>query len=414
MKLGLIGYPLGHSWSPEIHHFLCGEDYTLFSLKEEDMKEFLEKKDFDGMNITIPYKEKVIPYLDEMSDEVKRIQAVNCIANRNGKLVGYNSDVEGFRYLLEANGIDYHGKKIAILGSGGAMKACLAVLEKGSNTIDIVSRTASKDRIDYTEFKNRASEYELLVNATPVGIYPKEEEMLNIDLDACVHLKAVVDIIANPLCTRLMFEAKKRGIKAVGGFEMLVAQALFAEEFFFEKEIEKSKIEECLTYLYEKRRNIVLIGMPSSGKSTIASYLGKRLKKEVIDLDQIFVEREGKEISSYFEEHGEESFRKKESELVKEFSKKEGMILSCGGGVVVKEENMLALSHRGYIIWIDRDLNLLEATEDRPLSSNIEALKKRYEERRELYASYSDIVVQNNTTIEEAIEEICRKVGYRK
>lgn len=413
MKLGLIGNPLGHSWSPEIHGNLIHEDYNLFPLEQEELIPFLEKRDFDGINVTIPYKEQVIPLLDEIDEKAERIKAVNCIVNQNGKLKGFNTDCEGFQEMLEAHAVPVQGRNVAILGSGGASKAVKqAILELGGKPI-IVSRRGGKDRITYEELYACQKDFAVLVNATPVGMSP-DIRKVPIDLSAFTELKYVVDIIANPLRTKLCFEAEKRGIPTLGGFEMLVRQALVADRYFTGKPLSESLCEPCMKNLLQQRKNIVLVGMPTSGKTTIASILHEKTGRKTVEMDEEIVERIGMPIRDYFEKHGEESFRKIEMEVAECHSNGTGTIISCGGGVVTVEETMQILSANGTVIWIDRDPSHLFSSADRPLASDDRKVHDLYQKRLPLYEKYSDIRVRNDSQLNDCVNEIMRITGLRE
>ena len=317
MKLGLLGYPLGHSYSKEIHEFLIDETYEMFEVSEERFDGFMRKRDFDGINVTIPYKEKVIEYLDEISDSAKEVGAINCIVNKGNKLIGYNTDVLGFGKLLDKNGIDVSGKSVAILGSGGSSKACrYALVERGAK-VYIVSRTKKEDVITYEELQEESDRFNIIVNTTPVGLYPNFDNIPNINLDAFNNLEVVIDIIANPLRTKLMFDAKERGIRVYGGIEMLVYQAAYADNIFLNKTINEDIVDACLNNLLLEKGNILLIGMPTSGKSIISKMLGECLNLEVIDMDEELEKILGMSIKECFEAKGEAYFRKEEKELAK-------------------------------------------------------------------------------------------------
>ena len=413
MKLGLIGMPLGHSWSPAIHNWLIGEDYRLIPLEKDELGPFLEKRDFDGINVTIPYKQDVIPYLDEIDENAEKIGAINCIINNNGKLKGYNTDFEGFRDMLVCNNISVKGIRTAVLGTGGASKAVVNAIESLGGYAVTVSRSDKPGSITYEQLYETQSEYGVIVNATPVGMAP-DTDRSPIDMLRFTCLQAVVDIIANPLCTKLCFQAKQLGIPHLGGFEMLVRQAIAADRYFLNKDMDANRCRPCMDALLEDRRNIVLIGMPTCGKSTLASLLAQATGKAVVEMDQEITDRIGMSISDWFALHGEESFRQIETETAIAHSEGKGEIISCGGGVIKTEATMQALSRNGIIVWIDRDLSLLYSSSDRPLASNIEQVKQLYEQRRPLYRMYSDIIVENNGTVEQCIDAIIEKTGLRR
>ena len=408
-RLGLIGNSLGHSWSPEIHRFFIKQDYNLFPLQEDELDAFLKAKEFDGLNVTIPYKETVIPYLDGLDENAKAIGAVNCIVNDNGKLKGYNTDYLGFKQMLLANDIPVTEGKIAILGTGGARKACeKALKDLGANTL-IVSRNPDRG-ITYEECMAREKEISVIVNTTPVGMKP-DYEGHPIDIKKFSNLKAVVDIVANPIVTRLQFEAKALGIKYLGGFEMLVRQALEADKLFFEKDFSEELVKACEAEVLKEKRNIVLIGMPTSGKTTISKCLSEKLGNTLIEMDDELVKEFGTSIQEVFAKHGEAYFRERETALAKSLQTKEKSIISCGGGIIKNEENMRYLNQNGVVVWLDRSVDKLHGTSSRPLSQDDDAIHKLYNERKHLYKKYADIRIENNGTIEDTVNTIVRVLG---
>lgn len=405
MKLGLIGNPLGHSWSPEIHGFLIGADYQLWPMEENQLDEFFKIREFDGINVTIPYKKTVIDYLDEIDETAARMQAVNTIVNHQGKLKGYNTDYIGFKRMLEKHEVSPDGGKTAILGTGGASKAAVEALNQLGWSYVRVSRQKREDIISYDELYERESEFTLLINATPVGMHPNIDETI-VDVGRFSRLEWVIDIVANPIRTRLMFDAHIRGIRTLGGLEMLVSQALSADELFTGSRMDGRRVDECVNYLLKKRRNIVLIGMPTSGKTTVGRKLARDLGMEQIDMDRELVKRIGMPIANYFKKNGEGAFRKLESQLCRELRSTSGVIISTGGGVVKNEQNMFDLTSNGLVFWLDRSVEKLNATKSRPIASDREALERLYVERRELYEKYSDIRIDNNEALSKAAETI--------
>lgn len=413
MRLGLIGHPLGHSWSPAIHQYFIHEDYQLSDLDEKQLDAFLKEKDFDGLNVTIPYKETVIPYLDELDEMAEKIGAVNCIVNDHGKLKGYNTDWIGFAEMLKHHDVDVKGKKIAVLGSGGASKAIAAALEYLGGIPYVISRRKREGVLTYEELFEREKEFPVIVNTTPVGMYPHCDDV-PVDLKRFHHLEAVVDIVANPLRTRLCFEAKSLGLQTCGGFEMLVRQAFAADELFLNKKLNGSMVSSCMNALLKTRRNIVLIGMPTSGKTTVSKELGRVLKRGPVEMDAEIEKKLGTSISQCFAEKGEEYFRKTETEVAREHRQGKGEIISCGGGVIKTPETMRYLSENGLVILMTRNLDQLYPSDDRPLASSKEAVKKLYEERKPLYEKYRDVTVDNSGTIEETIQEILKVTGMEE
>lgn len=412
MKLGLIGYPLGHSWSPEIHRFTIRENYQLWPITEEELDAFFEKKDFDGINVTIPYKQAVMRYLDELDDTAKEIGAVNTIVNDHGKLKGYNTDYEGLVDMIQAKNISLDQKKTAVLGTGGVSKAAVAAVKKLGGIPVFISRSDKPGSITYEQFYETIASFQVLINATPVGMSPNCDE-IPVKIDVLDQFDAIIDIIANPLTTRLLFEAKKRRIPCAGGFEMLVRQAIAADRYFLNQEMDPHLTYSCMNELYKEKRNIVLIGMPTSGKTTISKMLEKRTGMKAIEMDDELEKILGTTIKQCFAEKGEAFFRKAESDYIRSIRKDEKMIISCGGGVIKNDDNMRLLNENGIVVWIRRDLNKLYPTNNRPLASNEDALVQLYNERKGLYEMYSDVIVDNDGTLEEAVEKILEVTGEK-
>ncbi len=409
-RLGLIGNPLAHSWSPEIHRFLISADYKLWELEEDELEEFFRRRDFDGINVTIPYKSTVIQYLNEVDETAERIGAVNCIINRDGKLKGYNTDIAGLMLLAETNGADPGSGRAAIgetaiLGSGGASKAAAEVCRLKGWPYHIVSRKPDGISISYEDLWQMRDRVTLIINATPIGMFPDMKEM-PVDPADFPALKYVIDIVANPVRTSLVYEAECLGINACGGLGMLIGQALAADELFCDCTLDAGLIDKCRDELLRERQNIVLIGMPSAGKTTIGRLLAKRLGREFCDMDELIVRRTGMQISEYFARNGEAAFRKIESDICRALQERQGIVIASGGGVVKDSDNMRALAHSGLIVWLDRDLSKLTPTDSRPLSSNMDDLLRLYEERRTLYAKWSDIRIDNAGSPEETADRI--------
>lgn len=410
MKLGLIGNPLGHSWSPQIHKFLIGEDYQLWPLEENQLDDFFEKRDFDGINVTIPYKKTVIRYLDEIDETAERMQAVNCIVNVNGKLKGYNTDYIGLKDMLNKHQADPGDGKVAILGTGGASKAAVEVCNQADWNYQLVSRSKKDGCIDYAELYEKEAEFSMIINATPVGMYP-EVDCSPIEVTRFSNLSYIIDIVANPVCTRMMFEAKTNGIKALGGLEMLVSQAKAADELFLGNKLPDEMVDKCVKHLLNERRNIVIIGMPSAGKSTVGRLLAKQLNRKYVDIDRAIVRKIGMTIAEYFEKYGEQAFRDVEAEVCKSLRSRSGLVIATGGGVIKREENMRNLSYNGFVVWLDRYVGNLVASRSRPLSQNKDDIYRLYHERKDLYQKYSDVRVRNNGRFFHAADKIRRILG---
>ncbi|MCR5741504.1 MAG: shikimate dehydrogenase [Gammaproteobacteria bacterium] len=409
MKYGLIGEHLSHSFSKEVHNLIGNNDYILKEISRDNLDSFLKAKKFKGINVTIPYKEKSIPYLDYMSDEVKVTNSVNTIVNKDNKLYGYNTDILGLEEALKKYEIDIKNKNVLILGRGGVSKSIDYLLNKyKARKVYHASRSAKEDAISYSDINSISNDIDIIFNASPNGMYPLVNEAPLIDLSMFNKLEAFIDLIYNPLNTNLIISAKDRGIKAINGLYMLVSQAIYSYSFFMNKEYSKKLCDEIYEKIYKSKINIALIGMPSSGKSVIAKELSKRLKKDSIDTDKIIKNRIKISIKDYFSKFGEDSFRDIEKDVIDEVSLKNNLIISTGGGVIKREENIINLKRNSIIIFINRPLEKLVATENRPLSSNKEDLAKIYNERIDLYKKYSDYEVKNDTdSIIDAVNKIC-------
>ncbi len=392
MKYGLIGEKLGHSFSKDIHSKLCDYEYELCELSCEEFKEFAKSRNFSGINVTIPYKQKIIPFLDEISPEAERIGAVNTVVNKNGRLCGYNTDFYGLCALIQKNDIQLLGKTVAILGTGGTSLTAAAVAQHlGAGRIIKVSRTKAEGVITYDELYGIGDSIDAIINTTPVGMFPNIESC-PVEPERFSRLSAVVDVIYNPLRTQLVLRAEKMGIKACGGLYMLVAQAVFAAEYFLGESLD-TKIDRVYEELYCSKQNIALIGMPSSGKSTIGKAVAKELGFDFFDSDDEIVKTESRSISEIFSVDGESFFRKLETNAIASLSAKQHAVIATGGGAVLNETNIDNLRKNSVVVFIDRPLEQLISTADRPLSSTKEMLTQRYNERIELYRKYADIVL---------------------
>lgn len=407
-KYGCIGKKLTHSFSKEIHAKLADYVYELTELSEQEIKPFFEKRDFAAINVTIPYKETVIPYMDWVSEVAKRIGAVNTIVNKDGKLYGYNTDYYGMQALLDRIGIDLKNKKVLILGTGGTSKTAQVVAKDlGASEILVVSRTKKENCITYDEAVTTHCDANVIINTTPSGMYP-ECENKPIEISYFKALEGVMDAVYNPLCTDLVAEALKRGIKAECGLYMLVMQAVVAVEKFLDTKIAKEKADEVFRAVLASKENVVLTGMPGSGKSTV----GKLLNMDgfsFVDTDAEIEKRCGYSIKELIQKKGESYFRDLESEVIADVSKESGMIISTGGGAILRVENVARLKRNGKLFFINADANRLVATDDRPLSDTYEKLKKLYEERMEIYTSTADVIVPDMDTPQAEAEYILKK-----
>ena len=406
MIYGCIGEKLGHSFSREIHARLFDYEYELCEIPKGELDSFMTKRDFKAINVTIPYKLDVIPHLYEISDTAKKIGAVNTIVNKDGKLYGYNTDFSGLCALIKRNGIEISGKKALILGSGGTSKTANAVLQHlGASEILTVSRSEKEGFITYEQAKKLHSDAEIIVNATPSGMYPNIDGCA-IDVNDFPKLSGVVDAVYNPLRSQLVIAARRKGIKAIGGLYMLVAQGAHAAEKFTGVAVSEEKIEAVYKSLVFEKQNIVLVGMPGSGKSTIGKLLAAELGMDFVDSDEEIVKKTGKTIPQIFDEVGESGFRKIESEVILEISKLSHTVIATGGGAVLNAKNTELLSYNGRIYFIDRALSSIEATSDRPLSSSRADLEKRYNERYDIYCSCADVHLKCGDDAEENAEKI--------
>ena len=408
MQYGLIGEKLPHSFSPEIHALFADYDYRICELSPDELDAFMKKRDFLGINVTIPYKKAVIEYLDYISDEAKSIGAVNTVVNKDGRLYGYNTDFAGLKGLILHEGMDISGKKVLILGTGGTSLTARAVAESlGASEIFRASRHPEGEEISYEEAYGKHSDAEVIINTTPVGMFPNVDAVpLNIERFPALY--CVVDAIYNPLRTRLVSDAKKRGIKACGGLYMLMYQGACAAELFSDIKVSDSDAEAAFRKILAKKENIVLTGMPSSGKTTVGALLSKKLSLPVYDSDALIKEKIGCEISDFFANHGETAFRDVEGEVIEALSQKTGCIISTGGGAILRAENVENLKRNGRIYFLDRPIEKLIFTPDRPLSSNAEALKKRFDERYGIYCDTADLRVDADGTPEECAEIIIK------
>ena len=411
MKYGLIGEKLAHSYSCEIHALIAQYDYILQPLKKNEVEEFLRARDFCAINVTIPYKETVIPYLDFVSDEAKAIGAVNTIVNKDGKLFGYNTDFYGIKALCKKANIEVEGKNVLVLGTGGTAKTACAVMKSlGAKSAVKVSRSKKDGAIDYDEAKTR-EDTQIVFNATPVGMYPSDEG-IPIELSAFSNLEGVLDAIYHPLCTNLVLQAREQGCKALGGLYMLVAQAVYASRLFLGKKIDdvkESEIEEAYDKILAQKQNVVLVGMPSSGKSTIGKRVAKALAREFVDTDEEIVKRINMPIAEFFKKHSESEFRTIESEVVREVSKKSAVVIATGGGVVLAKDNVYALKRNGKVVLLDRKPENLVATKSRPLASNKDDLAKLYEKRYPVYTACADQRIVNDKSADEIAMQIAKE-----
>ncbi len=407
MKIYLIAKKLSHSFSKPIHNELADYSYEYRELSEEEVVPFLQEKDFDGLNVTIPYKEKVMPCLDYISPEAQKIGSVNTIVNKDGKLLGYNTDYYGFCYEIEESGADIEGKNVVILGTGGTAKTAFAVCtDKGAKTV----RTITSAELRAGDIK-KYLDAQIVINATPVGMYPNTL-VAPVDIAEFTKCEAVLDVIYNPSKTKLIMDAQKRGIKTANGLGMLVAQAKRACELFTQSEICDRKIDAIRKKIENMTKNIVLVGMPGCGKSTVGKALADSLGRTFYDCDEEIAKR-GMTPSDLIEKYGEEHFRDIETEVLTSLCKMSGAVIATGGGAVTKERNEDIIKQNATVVFIERPLHFL-STRGRPLSQGgVEKLQKMYEVRYPLYKKIADFSVESQPTWQQTTKLIEDELNKR-
>ena len=406
MRRGLIGEHLGHSYSQRIHETLGGYPYELIEVALQDLDAWMKNKDFAALNVTIPYKKAVIPYLEELDERARRIGAVNTIVNDHGRLIGKNTDYYGCWFMLEQAGIEIQDRKVILLGNGGAAQAVQAVLEDlGAAAIVKVKRNPSPETLTYEEAYRDHSGAQVIVNTSPVGMFPAQEG-IPVELDRFPQLESVADVIYNPHRTRLIVEAQKRGCRTATGLSMLTAQAAEAIEAFIGKPVAPESILRMTAELAREKMNLVLIGMPGCGKSTIARKLAEISGRPAVDIDQRIVERIGVPIRDFFAQQGEARFRQIEAEILAEVTLQTGQIIATGGGIVKDWENVRRLRQSGKVYFLDRSLDQLETDPSRPLSSSREALRQLYDQRIDLYRAACDQQIENNGSADQTARRL--------
>ena len=404
MKCGLLGRKLGHSYSPQIHGLLGDYSYDLFEKEPEELASFLKNGDFTGINVTIPYKKDVIPYLDALSPAAQKIGSVNTIVRRaDGSLFGHNSDYFGFVSLVKHSGIAVEGKKVLVLGSGGTSNMVVTALKDLGAAPVVISRSGESN---YGNL-HLHSDASVIVNATPVGMYPNTG-VSPIDLNRFPKLDGVLDVIYNPAKTQLLLDAESLGIPHENGLWMLVAQAKEASEYFTGKKLSDDMIARIHHKLSRQMKNIVLIGMPGCGKSTIGNLLARKLGRKFVDADEEIIQLAGKSIPEIFAQDGEEIFREWETMALEHLGKQSGLVIATGGGCVTRQRNYPALHQNGSIVWLERDLSLLP-TDGRPLSQS-NRLEEMYAVRKPMYEAFADVRVANTGSPEDTVTEILSKL----
>lgn len=407
MKCALIGEKLGHSYSKIVHKKLGSYDYDLVELPENKLEEFVKKGAYDGFNVTIPYKTAVMRYLDKIDSAAAEIGSVNTVCRVGGKTYGYNTDILGMAYMLKHAGISLTGKNVMILGSGGTGKTAVALARRtDAATVTVVSR---KGEVDYKNLYER-KETEIIINTTPVGMYPYSDVCL-VEPEKFPSLEAVADVIYNPLRTRLLLRAQKLGVKTAGGLRMLVAQAKYSSDLFLNRRSPDDAIERIYRFLSAKVSNVVFVGMPGSGKTSVGKAVARRERKKYADADAAIAEREGRSIPEIFSERGEKYFRNAEKQVLRELGSQSGLVISTGGGAVLDEENYYSLKSNGKIYYIERPLSEL-ATKGRPLSQNPDALEEMEKRRLPLYRAFADVTVKNDGNFFACVDKIREDISH--
>ena len=429
-KYYLLGEKLSHSYSAVIHSF-CGVDYSLRELPPEKLGEFVKSKEFDGLNVTIPYKKSIVPFLDEVDGIAEKTGAVNTVLNKNGKLIGYNIDYYGMKYALEAAKITLKGKNVLVLGSGGAgIVAEKLASDEGAASVEIVSRNGA---LNYENIYDRM-ETQVIINATPVGMFPFADGAA-CDVSRFKNLEGAFDCVYNPFRTKFVLDAEKAGARACGGLTMLVAQAIYSEIIWGETTCERAdktdgavdkatdetagdpmrtttdcgnKIRAALGEVLKRETNISLVGMPAAGKTTVGRILAEKLGMKFCDTDEEIEKIAGESPEKIIEKYGEERFREIERETVKSLSALKGAVIATGGGTVLREENVMELRSCGVVIWLGRDLNLLTLN-NRPLSKSM-SISRLFEQRKGHYVAASDKKIENDTTAERVAEKIITEI----
>lgn len=407
MRCGLLGKKLGHSYSPQIHSHLGDYSYDLFEKTPEELEDFLRHGDFTGLNVTIPYKKDVIPFCDELSDRAQKIGAVNTIVRRpDGTLIGHNTDYFGFQSMVARSGLKVVGKKVLVLGSGGASATAVAVLRELGADVVVISREGENN---YGNL-NKHTDASVIVNATPVGMYPNTG-VSPVELDLFPALEGVLDIVYNPSRTQLLLDAERKGLITENGLWMLVAQAKESAEWFTDRQINDDRIGKIHEILRRQMENIVLVGMPGCGKSTVGGMLAALLHKKFVDIDAEIVKQAGMSIPEIFQKSGEDGFREWETQVLTQIGKESGLVIATGGGAVTRSENYPLVHQNGRIIWLKRSIHSLP-TDDRPLSQK-NRLEEMYAVRKPMYEAFSDCAVVNDGDLNETVKQILEVEGYQ-
>ena len=397
MKCGLLGRKLGHSYSPAIHALLGDYEYRLFEKEPEELEAFLRHGDWDGLNVTMPYKQAVMPYLDTLTPVAEKICAVNTIIRKDGRLIGSNTDHRGFQTMVQKSGLSPAGKKCLVLGSGGASKVVQSVLTSMDAQTVVISRAGENNYNNISRHRDAA----IIVNATPVGMYPNTG-VSPVDLTQFPHLEGVLDVIYNPARTHLLMDAERRGMVAMNGLWMLISQAIEASSLMTGIPISEVKAEDVYRILRRQMENIILIGMPGCGKSTVGRLIAEEMGKTFVDTDAEIEKTAKKSIPRIFAEDGEAVFRSLETQVLAELGKQSGLVIATGGGCVTQEGNYPLLHQNGTILWLQRDTDKLPI-KGRPLSVN---LKEMLRLRQPMYERFADGIIDNNGLPQETVAKI--------
>lgn len=410
MEYGLLGEKLAHSFSPQIHSLLGLPDYGLIEVPRNELSSFMDSRSFKAINVTIPYKRDVMPWCSWIDEAAQEIGCVNTIVNRDGKLYGWNTDFSGFLFMADRAGVDFSGKKVLILGSGGtSLTASAAALRRGAAQVLRVSRSGE---LNYGNVAQLHPDAEIIVNTTPVGMYPNNGTAA-LDLRDFSRLCGVLDVVYNPLKTALIIQAQALDIPCSGGLPMLVTQAVFAEEHFFDRKIAPETYEEVLRKIDSQKRSIVLMGMPGCGKSSLGEELRRLTGRPLYDIDSLIVQEAGCSIPEIFASRGEKAFRDLETAVLARVCKEGGSIISLGGGSILREENRAAIAQNGFVVYIRRDLGALP-TDGRPLSAGESALQEMFKLRHPIYSACADCQCVNDSTIAQLAQAVLKKFDERK
>ena len=403
MICGLLGKTLGHSYSPLIHSYLGQYEYRLFEKQPHELEDFLKRGEFEGLNVTMPYKKDVIPYLDALSPIAARLGAVNTIVRREGKLIGHNTDYAGFLSMVHRSGLDPAAKKVLILGSGGASATAVAVMEDLGADVIVISRGGENN---YNNLYTMHTDAAIIVNTTPVGMYPNTD-FSPISISAFPALEGVLDVIYNPTNTMLLQLAQESGVYGMSGLWMLVAQAREASEWFQNATISEERLAEIYRTVKAQMENIVLIGMPGCGKTTVGKALADKLGRQFFDADAEIAKKANMSIPEIFAKEGEEGFRSREIKVLSELGKQSGLVIATGGGCVTQAVNHSNLHQNGRIFWLKRQISQLP-TDGRPLSQKGN-LEEMYRIRKPLYESFADVIIESET-VEQAVQQIMEAI----